>query len=288
MTIIKLKSKIPFMADKCDAARGGQASLTTSIIPFGSFDISFIGTGTAKFRNDVQLSFLSETDSVDMEWTKNQFIGHHWLLGDFKIELDPEKKSMGKIEKINFVNGKYQAVNTNEFYFRFNFSRFNNLSFKNEDPIINSSIIFDVPPTAESVFKLTETSKTIKAFRSADRPLSIKFNYCDISLYPEKNIDVQLASLEKIDERTFRLSIKYTNLTSQRVTCAYFLVLHDNKLITKNDYGFKKVKKNESFIIDYLVSHEQTGITVELPVYGGVYLPKELRGSKQIIVQLQF
>lgn len=272
----------------CSAARAGVASLSAGFLPFANFDISFIGTGTAEFPNIVSFSNLRNDDNLQMEWTTNRFIGHHWLLGDFNIELNPNFKSIGKVENIKFLNDRNQALNTNEFYFKFTFPRLNNLTVFNSQPIINSSIVFDIPPTVESVYKLSDLSKSIRASFSNNKLVGIDFNFCDISLFPEQNIETEILQVDKVDAKSYKISVKYTNKTSVKATCAYFLVLHDNDLITKDDYGFKKVKAGESFTIDYIVSHKLENITVDLPIFGGLYLPKELRGSSQKNVKLEF
>jgi hypothetical protein len=276
------------MPQACAAARAGAASVSAGFLPFANFDISFIGTGTAVFPNDVDFKSLKNDDNIQMEWTTNRFIGHHWLLGDFNIELNPNIKSIGRVENVEFLNDRNQGLNTNEFYFKFTFPRLNNLTVSNNQPIINSSIVFDIPPTEESVYKLSDQSKSLKASFSNSKTVGINFNFCDISLFPERNIETEILNVTKTDVKTYKVSVRYTNLTSVKATCAYFLVLHDKDLITKDDYGFKKVKPRESFIIDYIVSHKLDNITVDLPIFGGLYLPKHLRGSSQKIVQLTF
>lgn len=159
----------------CNAARAGVASLSARFLPFANFDISFIGTGTAEFTENVNFSNLRNEDNLQMEWTINRFIGHHWLLGDFNIELNPNFKSIGKVENIEFLNNRKQALNTNEFYFKFTFPRLNNLTVLNNQPIINSSIVFDIPPTEESVYKLSDLSKSIRDSFSNNKLVSINF-----------------------------------------------------------------------------------------------------------------
>lgn len=276
------------MPQACAAARAGAASLSAGFLPFANFDISFIGTGTAIFANNVEFDSLKNEDKVQMEWTTNRFIGHHWLLGNFNIELNPNIKSIGRVENIEFLDNRNQGLNTNEFYFKFTFPRLNNLTVLNNQPIINSSIVFDIPPTEESIYKLSDQSKSLKASYSGNKTVGINFNFCDISLFPERNIETEILNVIKTDNKIYKISVKYTNLTSVKATCAYFLVLHDKDLITKDDYGFKKIKSGESFIIDYIVSHKLENIKVDLPIFGGLYLPKHLRGSSQKNVQLEF
>lgn len=276
------------MPQSCSAARAGEASLFASFFPFAKFDISFIGTGTAEFPSNIDFNLKKNEEQVQMEWTKNRFIGSHWLLGDFKIDLNPTQKSIGRVENFEMINERVQALNTNEFYFKFSFPRFNNLIIFNDQPIVNSSLIFDIPPTKESEYKLSEESKSLKATFSDVKSMGIKFNFCTISLFPEQNILTEVVEITKIDKKTYNVSVKYSNLTKLKVTCAYFLVLHDKDLITENDFGFKKVKGEESFIINYVISHKLENISVELPIFGGIYLPKNLRGSNQKIITLEF
>lgn len=276
------------MPQACAAARAGFASLSAGFLPFANFDISFIGTGTAVFPNNVDFKSLKKDDRVQMEWTSNRFVGHHWLLGNFNIELNPDVKSIGRVENIEFSNDRNQGLNTNEFYFKFTFPRLNNLTVSNNQPIINSSIVFDIPPTEESVYKLSDQSKSLKASLSNNKTVGINFNFCDISLFPERNISTEIVNVIKMDSGTYKVSVRYTNLTSVKATCAYFLVIHDQSLITKDDYGFRKVKPGASFTIDYVISHKLKNVRVDLPIFGGLYLPKELRGSSQKNVLLEF
>lgn len=128
----------------------------------------------------------------------------------------------------------------------------------------------------------------IQSDRGGNKVVRGSLNFCDISLFPERNIETEVLQVHKVDAKAYKISVKYTNKTSVKATCAYFLVLHDNDLITKDDYGFKKVKAGESFTIGYIVSHKLENVTVDLPIFGGLYIPKELRGSSQKNVKLEF
>lgn len=276
------------MASSCSAARAGIASFQLGLLPFMNFKIAFIGTGTAKLQYDIEFARLTSADTVHMEWINNRFVGRHWLLGRFIIELNPDRKSIGRVEGIKRIQNKNQGLNTNEFYFTFKFPRLLNLVISNRQPIVNSSVVFNIPPTEESVYKLEEKNRSIKVGYARGKETTLNFNFCDITLFPERNISVEVVAMTKSTANSYLISVLYTNLTSVTAICAFFLVIHDTDLITPDDYGLKSVGANDSFLIVYKVSHKRINIQVDLSIFGGLYLPEYLRGSCQTNVLLDF
>jgi hypothetical protein len=276
------------MPASCSAARAGIASFHLGLLPFVNFEITFIGTGTAMLQDDIEFDRLQAGDIVHMKWVNNKFIGRHWLLGNIIIELNHEFQSMGRVEKIERWSERNQGFNTNEFYFTFKFPRFRNLAISNKQPIVNSSVVYDIPPTEESIYSLERKSRSVKVALAGREETSLNFNFCDITLFPERNISIEILDVVKSPDNSYTILVQYTNLTSVNATCAYFLVLHDQGLITPNDYGFRRVNPDESFVINFKVSHKRRNVTVDLPIFGGLYLPKNLRGSSQKSVSLDF
>lgn len=276
------------MPASCSAARAGIASFNIGFLPFVKFDISFIGTGTAVMKDDIEFSRLKVGDNIEMEWVANKFIGEHWLLGHIVIDLNKEFRSKGRVEDIKIAGNRNQGLNINEFYFKFTFPRWRCLTISNKQPIINSSVVFNIPPTEESSYALDKRSRSVKVVYSPTKETTLHFDFCDITLFPERNILTEVTTVTKLTNGSYQISVRYTNLTSVTATCAYFLVLHDLDLITKDDYGFKRVKGGQSFTIDYLVSHHKGNVQVDLPIFGGLYLPEYLRGSSQKSVLLEF
>ena len=248
-----------------------------------------MGTGTAILEREDDLQTLVADDELTMEWKDNIFVGHHWLLGRFKIELDRSGSSQGRLKALPLAGNRASAVNTNEFYFKFSFPRLNGLSFRNSRPIVNAAVVYAIPPTEESVFELAAESKEVGAFMgTSESRTGLGFKYCKITTYPNRNIGVDLLDSTLNADNSYSLLVRFTNMAGTRAKCAYFLVLHDDDLITKDDYGFEWAEAGASFTRTFQVAHKRRGVTVEVPVYGGVYLPAELRGSNETLVTLLF
>lgn len=277
------------MSRACAAARGGSANVAAGPLGLLDFDLSFMGTGTAVLERDDDLRAMTVDEELSMDWLDNVFVGHHWLLGRFKIELDKSRNSRGRVRALAMEGERAVGINTNEFYFKFSFPRLNGMTFRNERPIVNTARIFDIPPTEESVFELAEESKDVGAFlgRSENRT-GLGFKYCKITVYPKRNIGVEVLSSNRGADNTYSLQVRYTNTSPQRAKCAYFLVLHDDDLLTKDDYGFEWADAGASFTRTFQVGHRRSGMAVEIPICGGLYQPVELRGSAETTVTLQF
>ena len=276
------------MIKSCSAKRSGDLLVSVSPFNFIKMKMSFMGTGTSEFEQEFEFEKLKPNDKKEMIWKNNVFVGKHWLLGKFKIGLNTLEKSIGHLDNIKSLNGKIQALNTNYFYFKFDFPRLFNFTFKNQEPIINSSIVFDIPPTLESVFKLNDESKKSSVSTKLFGSWNLDFKYCDVTLYPERNISTEIIDIKRKSQNTYLISVKYSNLLQEKIQACYFTVIHENDVNITNDYGFKVLQSEESFINKFQVSYTGTKKYIELPIYGGVYKPSNYRGSSSGLVKLSF
>ena len=114
------------------------------------------------------------------------------------------------------------------------------------------------------------------------------FEYCDVTVCPERNVDVEVIQLSKGPDGRYTIEVKYKNLTAEKVDMAYFLVRHDPDLLVENDAGITPVGSQGEFTVSFVVGHNKHDVTVDLHIFGGIYEPVELRGSKEQIVRLEF
>ncbi|TGV03623.1 hypothetical protein [Flavivirga rizhaonensis] len=274
------------MPSSCSAKRSGDLKFSISPLKFLKFNLNFMGSGTSIFDEDLDFKKLEKNKLYRMVWASNTFIGKHWLLGKFKITLNKNNQSFGLLDNSKVVNNRTQAINTNHFYFDFNFPRLFNLKMSNIDPIINSAIVFDIPPTHESVFTLDEKSQSSKFKLSKNNSLNLYFDYCEVTAYPERNIKIEVLTIDKLSKNKFQIKFKYGNLTIENVVASYFTVMHEEGLKISNDYGFRKLKPKESFMNTVVL--EYTGIKkkVNIPFFAGIYKPIEHKGADSKVVEL--
>ncbi len=120
----------------CAAARTGEARMKLPGIP-GEFNVRFVGTGVATIPENTKNVFNTnhEQTQVNMHWYQNKFVGSHWFLGDFEIDLAEDKDSTGVIDVLSEEKFGARTINVNNFYFDFKFKRFPFLNMANQTPI---------------------------------------------------------------------------------------------------------------------------------------------------------
>lgn len=284
-------------SDSCDAARSGSAVMKISGLP-GTFEVQFIGTGVAVIPSSTQKVFdvNDATDSVEMLWYQNRFIGRHWLLGDFKIDLAEDKDSKGNISVIDKPKIGSNVVNTNEFYFDFQFKRFPSLNMANVTPILNNAVVSGIPPIG-SVFKLLApvTNKFEFKFGSnrvidkEDAPTRIvQFNQCDIVVFPERNVGIELIEQRKLSDNSYDVTVEIENITDVEAVFAYFTVVHYVGVNIENDYGLLVLSPHRKQRISYKVVSKIANRKIDLPFFTGLYKPEKLNGSKSLPLFFEF
>ncbi|RLT91654.1 MULTISPECIES: hypothetical protein [unclassified Ketobacter] len=280
----------------CAAARVADVKMKLPGIP-GDFNVQFVGTGTATIPIDTQNVFNlnNEQNSVEMKWYQNKFIGHHWLLGDFSVDLSEDKESIGTIDVVSIEDFGANTVNTNDFYFDFKFKRFPFLNMKNETPIRNSAVIASVPPIG-SIYKLDSASEFVK-FKMGESSLmstgpastrTIKFNQCDVTVFPERNVELKLMDKLVRPDGGYSVSVEITNITNVEATFAYFSVIHYAGITVDNDYGFALLKSGQSKIITYSLSSSVNNRTIDIPFFVALYKPTKLNGSRSLDLNFEF
>jgi hypothetical protein len=282
----------------CAAARAGEVAMQLPGVP-GEFRVQFIGTGVATMPDATHKVFaVSDVqNSVDMEWYQNKFVGRHWLLGDLKVELVPDRASTGSIRRDDRgVLFGSNTVNTNDFFFDFQFKRFPFLNMRNITPIRNSAVVSAVPPIG-SVFRLEQPPNGAFDFRSganriADRENAprkvVKFNQCDVVVFPEQNVGLTLTQQNKTANDTYSVTVEIENTTDSDATFAYFSVIHFAGIEVSDDYGFVLLPPGGKTSIVYNVLSRLSNRTVELPFFAALYRPTKLNGSKSLPLVFAF
>ncbi|MCI5121112.1 MAG: hypothetical protein D3908_07985, partial [Candidatus Electrothrix sp. AUS4] len=257
-----------------------------------------IGTGVATIPAEVQRVFDVNDDqtSINMQWYQNKFVGRHWLLGDFTVDLAEDMQSTGSIKIIGESAFGLNIVNTNEFYFDFKFKRFPALNMRNTTPIRNSGIISAIPPVG-SVFKLDQVEKNIFEFKTGANRIvkkeqapirTVKFNQCDVVVFPERNVALKLIRSERIDNNSYSVTVEIKNITDVKATFAYFSIIHYAGIHIENDYGFVLLNPNQSYQITYKITSTIPNRTVDLPFFAALYKPESLNGSNSLNLDFEF
>lgn len=283
---------------ECEAARAADALMELPGIP-GQFRVQFIGTGVASLPESTPEIFAGgdAQSPIEMEWYQNKFVGHHWLLGDFKAELAPDRVSRGTVTRVegeSVIGGS--AVNTNDFFLDFQFRRFPALTMRNITPIRNSALVSAIPPTG-SVFRLEQPENGQFEFRAGINRISdpanasrrvVKFNQCDVVVFPERNVGLGLLNQSRIGDNEYSVTVEIENTTTTEATFAYFSVIHYTGIEVSDDYGFVRLKPGAKKAIAYKVLSRVPGRTVDLPFFGALYKPERLNGSKSLDLRFAF
>lgn len=252
-----------------------------------------MGTGSAEVPSD-QLSELAQRDAeplgVSMQWTRNRFVGEHWIFGKVSIELDDQQESTGTISNFHQESGRTIAYNTNRFYFKFRSSRFPKISLRTADPIVNAAHIDAIPPVGAR-FNLIE-SKSINLTRHYNDKFStnfrrLTFDFCEVTAFPERNISVVSEKIEYAG-LVATISVRITNLTEEKVRATYFVVDHSNELTPQGDAVFFDLGARASELTTFTVTTTVNGYGETLSLFAGIYKPERLQGSAEAKLSLQF
>lgn len=301
MPITAIKpSDLPFTAAgaaACAAARAGDVMMKLPGVP-GEFRMRFVGTGTAVMPASTQNVFdvNHEQSSVDLVWYQNKFVGQHWLLGEFEVNLADDKPSIGTIKTVGYSTFGQSTVNTNDFYFDFKFRRFPSMNMRNITPITNSAVISAVPPVG-SVYKLDMPPNGHYLFKTgANRLLStesapsrtIEFKQCDVVVFPDQNVELSLVEQHREADGSYTVAVEIGNITAQEATFAYFSVIHYTGVTIENDYGFALLKPGDKAKITYRVTSSIAERSIDLPFFAALYEPAVLQGSKSLELVFKF
>jgi hypothetical protein len=279
--------------NSCDAARAGAFVASISRFPVAKFRLDFIGTGSAELASD-RLSDLARLDaeasSVPMRWTRNRFVGEHWLFGRVTIDLDDRNESTGTISDFSEESGRLVANNTNRFFFKFTSSRFPRMALRTLEPIINSARIDSIPPVG-STFTLGDSNSLkvgrVTSFEGSDAFGTLQFDFCEVTTFPPGNICIRV---EKVDyaDLVATVTARIENLTSESVRATYFVVDHSDELSPSGDAVFVNLGPNESRLVKFTITSTISGHSETLPLFAGISKPEALRGSAQVDLLVQF
>lgn len=289
------------MGNTCQAARAGSVVMRFKNLPFVSVNLSFTGTGLATVDEEKFQTLAVQPDSVDeirIDWERNLFVGEHWLIGKFKIELDPTQASFGVVRRMLGDNSKLE--NVNYFQFLFSFDRLGDRKFKCVTPIVNSAEISKFPPVG-STYKINPLQRDVKMrsvlgsdlFTSSPLPdifpgeFEATFDFCEVTVYEKGNVEAELIRTSNIDERTRNVTVRLKNITSEQCKIAYFLVLHDKDLVTESDYGFVNMQSLEIKEFEMTIRSDAKK-SYDIPFFAAVYEPERLRGSAELNVHVDF
>lgn len=237
-----------------------------------------------------------EQSSVDMVWYQNKFVGKHWLLGEFEVNLAEDKPSTGTIKTVGESTFGLNTVNTNDFYFDFKFKRFPLMNMRNITPITNSAVISAVPPVG-SVYRLDRALNGRYLFKTgADRlaatdsapDRTIEFRQCDVVVFPDQNVGLSLVEQRREPDDSYTVVVEIENITAEEATFAYFSVIHYTGVEIENDYGFALLKPGGKAAISYRVRSSIPGRSIDLPFFAALYEPAALQGSKYLELIFDF
>lgn len=286
-----IDSSEPHMA-ACAAARAGALSARIGVLPFLKLKLDFTGTGVAEIRDD-QLSSLAAgtgpNDTVPLSWIRNVFVGEHWLLGRFRIDLDRDRPSHGTVSKFRSEGQTTTALNRNEFNFVFQFQRIPRLKFTTKEPIVNEAEIQSIPPMG-SVYSIpAENTRVMFGRKTTGEPniTNLDFDYCSVTVFPERNVDVEIIDIS-ISELIAKVRIRITNQTNSTIRSTFFIVDHEMGISVKDDGVFFSISPQSSVDQSFEVHAISRGNSYSLPLFTGIYKPDELRGSKSTTLSISF
>ncbi|MEA5532562.1 hypothetical protein [Crocosphaera sp. XPORK-15E] len=110
----------------------------------------------------------------------------------------------------------------------------------------------------------------------------IKFNQCDVLVFPERNVGLQLIEQRKLDDDSYKITVEVENITELEATFAHFSVIHYVGVTIDNDYGFILLKPRQKERITYSVISSISSRTIDLPFFVALYLPTQLNGFKSL------
>jgi hypothetical protein len=280
-------------SSSCDAMRAGAFKASLSRLPFARFHLTFLGTGSAELPSD-QLSELAEqvheSGRASMHWTRNRFLGHHWLFGSVSIELDERMDSIGEFTDFRVENGRTKARNINRFYFKLRSARFPRFTLRTKEPVVNAADIDAIPPVG-SRFSLVE-SHSVKLSRQTNNSAesefgSLNFKFCDVTAFPERNISIDINSVS-YSSLIATISVRIANLTDKKVRATYFVVDHSENLAPNGDAIFFDLAPGARKDLSFSVISKIHGLKESLPLFAGIHKPEQLQGSATTSLDLEF
>lgn len=294
--LAKRKEDLPYVAPQyaaCAAARAADVQMTLPGIPI-PIRVRFTGTGTAVLPAELTHKIFDPQDptaEVRFDWYQNTFVGRHWLLGEFRAELQRDVASTGSLKAstdgLEFGNA---TLNENEFFFDFTFRRFPGMVLRNREPIRNDAVVSAIPPVG-SVFRLPAGSvKTAVDISRGDRVVggTIAFDQCEVTVYPTRNVDVALVRTERVRPDAYRVVTRIGNPTASEATFAYFSVVHFDEVDVGDDYGFVLLKPGATQEVTYEVRSRIPDRVVTIPFFAALYMPALLQGAGVVDIALEF
>ena len=281
------------MSVGCDAARAGAFVASVSKLPLAKFRLNFMGTGSAELPSD-QLSDLAKRDTesrgVEMRWTRNRFLGEHWLFGKVSIELDETRESNGTISDFRQESGRTIAYNINRFYFRFRSSRFPRITLRTVEPVVNAAQIDAIPPIG-SKFDLVESGPIALTRQSygatANKFGTLDFDFCEVTAFPKRNVSISVEHIE-YSGLVAKITVRLANLTAEKVRATFFVVDHSKALTPDGDAVFFDLSAGSSRVHEFTVASTVGDHDEVLPLFAGIYKPERLQGSAETELALSY
>ena len=160
---------------------------------------------------------LTSADDVRIDWTDATFIGWHWLLGKFRVELAPHARASGTVQPTDRARSAFfPARNVNAFYFRIHMERFGRI-LENRDPLINSSLIREIPP----VNSLYGLDHPVAFYDSRTQQEWSNITKCWVLIPDQKYIEIDVT---RIDRGLHRIDVEaiLKNVSPCRFVLAYW------------------------------------------------------------------
>ena len=138
----------------CTGTRSCIASITVPGLN-STFIIDVAGPAFAS------VSQTSDHERLELTWVLSNFIGVHPILGDINISLSPFITSTGIVEPLSPDQSQFfPALNTNNLFFRYEFSGLGIPSLLSSDPVTIQATINSIPPDG-AVYNLIRSRSSI-------------------------------------------------------------------------------------------------------------------------------
>jgi len=267
---------------ECALLRSGQAQLKYA--RFGSFRLKLIGSSDSELfykkedRREEPLG-KQEVDSLEnpqaklaIEWKYATYYAYHWLLGPIIIELNHDRENRGIIRAIDSEDGFFPASNENHLFFTIYLPRFH-LQFRNEQPVVNSSVIMQIPPLHSTyLFNIPMEFKSNSWF-----PYPLKLSAGLIDTLTEGNLDLHVNDTSQHGKQ-FHVDFSLSNLSGiKKITVVWFLTGTLNKKLIKL---YSRVQLKEKPVrIQAIVNMEQFKGDARFSLRAGILEPFGLCGA---------
>ncbi len=178
-----------------------------------STNVSLGGFAEAYFpeKSNDELHNLRAGEQITVVWERAVFHGRHPLLGTITARLRPVQQLSAQPSIVESVSPRsehsfYPAKNRNSLVFSIHIPRFG-LHLVSTDPIVNSSIISQIPPYG-SIYELEKPVRFSPVSGKFKNLLAVDVEKCAIKLVELSNIKVTLSEIRRnADNVTYRADL---------------------------------------------------------------------------------